>query len=212
MPVNFKSDLMSEFDNKAGAWDANPMHLERSKAIAARLLEIIPVDGRLKALEFGAGTGLLSLELKDSFSSVDMLDSSQEMVRITNEKIASLGLTNMEAQCIDLEREDFSGTYDIIYSQMVFHHVSDIDGILQKFHKLLNPGGYLAIADLYSEDGTFHDPGFTGHRGFDVANLTAILGLHGFSEIRHEQCFVIRKPGGEGLPAEYPVFLMTARR
>ena len=54
---------MSEFDNKAGAWDANPMHLERSKAIAARLLEIIPVDGRLKALEFGAGTGLLKMAL-----------------------------------------------------------------------------------------------------------------------------------------------------
>lgn len=203
---------MSEFDVKAATWDANPMHLERSKAIAAMLLQMVPVTSSMKALEFGAGTGLLSLELKDKFSSIALLDSSQEMVKITGEKIASLGITNMEAHCINLEREDFPGSWDIIYSQMVFHHVNDIDGILRKFHELLNPGGYLAIADLYPEDGSFHDPSFTGHKGFDTDKLSAMLGEHGFTEVTTEKCFVIRKPGEGGVQAEYPVFLMTARR
>ncbi len=32
--------------------------------------------------------------------------------------------------------------------------------ILEKFHDLLNPSGYLAIADLYPEDGSFHGLSF----------------------------------------------------
>jgi tRNA (cmo5U34)-methyltransferase len=203
---------MSEFDIKASTWDANPMHLERSKAIAAMLLQRVPVTSSMKAMEFGGGTGLLSLELKEKFSTIVLLDNSMEMVRITNEKIASLGIANMEAHCIDLERENYPGNCDVIYTQMVFHHVNDIGGILEKFHGMLNPGGYLAIADLYPEDGSFHDPSFTGHRGFDTDKLSAQLGEHGFKDIVTERCFVIRKPGEGGSAAEYPVFLMTGRR
>ena len=65
---------------------------------------------------------------------------------------------------------------------MVLHHVGDIDTIIKKFHDLLNPGGYLAIADLYSEDGSFHGEGFHGHRGFDPVSLAALLQKQGLPE------------------------------
>ena len=51
---------------------------------------------------------------------------------------------------------------------MVLHHVTDIENIIRKFHNLLNPDGHLAIADLYTEDGSFHGKEFTGHKGFDT--------------------------------------------
>ena len=57
----------------------------------------------------------------------------------------------------------------------------------------LNPGEYLAIADLYPEDGSFHGEGFTGHKGFDVEKLSSNLMNHGFTEIRFKQCFIIRR-------------------
>ncbi len=202
---------MSEFDQKAAGWDANPMHLERSQAIAAKLLEMIPAREDMSALEFGAGTGLLSLELKEKFSEITLLDNSKEMVRIMNEKIISQGICHMEAHVLDLEKEDFSGQYDILYTQMVFHHVADIETMLKKFHGLLKSGGYLAIADLYPEDGSFHDASFTGHQGFNPETIAEKLVGKGFANVRHQPCFVIKKTGEGGIVREYPVFLLVAR-
>lgn len=199
---------MNEFDIKAAGWDDNPMHLERSKAIAAKLLEMIPVREGMTALEFGAGTGLLSFELREKFLFITLLDSSKEMVRIMDEKIASRGIQNMKAHVLDLEKEEFTGHFDIIFTQMVFHHVGDIGSVLRKFHALLKPGGYLAIADLYPEDGSFHDDSFNGHRGFDADKLAGTLAGIGFTGIRHEKCFVIRKTGDDQVIKDYPVFLM----
>ncbi len=77
---------------------------------------------------------------------------------------------------------------------------------------MLNPGGYLAIADLYPEDGSFHDPGVEVHYGFDPESLTAQLQVAGFKKTSKNQCFVIRKVTSEGQTREYPVFLITAVR
>jgi len=95
---------------------------------------------------------------------------------------------------------------------MVMHHVNDVDIILSKFYTLLKPGGYLAIADLYAEDGSFHGEGFTGHLGFDLDNLSAKLKAFGFDEIKHQQCYSIQKTNEEGKVSDYPIFLLTALR
>ena len=50
-----------------------------------------------------------------------------------------------------------AGKFDLIFTQMVLHHVSDIETIINRLSQLLNPGGYLAVADLYEEDGSFYD-------------------------------------------------------
>ncbi|MCX6245651.1 MAG: class I SAM-dependent methyltransferase [Bacteroidetes bacterium] len=203
---------MSEFDELARDWDLNPVHTERSKAIAEQLLEAIPVHAGMSALEYGAGTGLLSIFLQDKFREITLMDSSREMIRVISEKISLGGIKNLKPVLHDLETEPFPGKFDFIYSQMVFHHVGNIDGILKKFNDLLNPGGYLAIADLYPEDGSFHGEGFTGHKGFDVEKLTSTLKNHGFTNIHTNECFVIRRTLDNGNEKEYPVFLMTANK
>ena len=106
--------------------------------------------------------------LKDRFSEITMMDSSREMVNATQEKIQAAAAKNMKSLFVDLEKEDFTCEFDIIYNQMALHHVCNIDSILGKFHFLLSKGGYLAIADLYKEDGSFHGEGFNGHNGFDI--------------------------------------------
>jgi tRNA (cmo5U34)-methyltransferase len=203
---------VSEFDKSARDWDMNPVHAERSKAIASHLLEVIPVQPWMSALEFGAGTGLLSIFLQDKFREIILMDSSVEMVRVMDDKISLGGIKNLKTVVHDLEKESFTGKFDVIYSQMVFHHVGDIGGVLKKFSDLLNPGGFLAIADLYPEDGSFHGDGFAGHKGFDVEKLSSTLKDHGFTGIQVEQCFVIRRAMESGTTNEYPVFLMTARK
>jgi len=55
---------MSEFDARAREWDKDRMHMDRSVAIAAELEKMIPINHSMKALEYGAGTGILSFLLR----------------------------------------------------------------------------------------------------------------------------------------------------
>jgi len=158
--------MESEFDLKAQQWDNNPVHWDRSVAVADHIRELIPLKKEMVALEFGAGTGIASFLLKDYLKEITMMDSSTEMVKVMNEKIKKTGVKNLKALNFNLEESDYTETsFDFIFTQMALHHVSDIGNILRKFHDLLFPGGYLAIADLYPEDGSFHGEGFTGHKG-----------------------------------------------
>ena len=172
---------MNEFDIKAAGWDMNPMHRDRSIAVAEGTRKNINLNVNMTALEYGAGTGIASFLLKDYLKEIVMLDSSAEMVRITNEKIESAGVLNLKSILYDLEKDNWQGTkFDLIITQMVLHHVSDIDSIFIKFSEMLKPGGYIAIADLYPEDGSFHGEGFTGHKGFDTKELSDRLSKAGF--------------------------------
>ncbi len=204
---------MNEFDVKASEWDSNPMHWERSMAIAQELIHKLPIAPAMNALEFGAGTGILSFMLKNYFKQITLMDNSIEMVKIMNDKIAKSNVSNLKTLYFDLERNDYlDGKFDLIFTQMVLHHVYDIDSILERFYKMLSPLGYLAIADLYREDGSFHGDGFTGHNGFDVETLSSILGKHYFRNISHKQCFVIKREMPIGETKQFPVFLLVANR
>jgi ubiquinone/menaquinone biosynthesis C-methylase UbiE len=204
---------MNEFDQKAQDWDKNKMHLERTMAVAGMLSKLIPDKPGLKALEFGAGTGLLSFYLKDRFSEITLMDSSREMLKMAEQKMDERDRSKFKFLFFNLEKEEYTGeTFDIIYNQMVLHHVRDIDAIIRKFHHLLAPGGILAIADLYEEDGSFHDGNMDVHKGFDPEKLLAILLQQGFRDIQIAPCFVIRKEISAEKIMEYPVFLMTAVR
>jgi 2-polyprenyl-3-methyl-5-hydroxy-6-metoxy-1,4-benzoquinol methylase len=204
---------MNEFDIKAADWDKNPMHWDRSVAIAGGILKQIPIKSSFRALEFGAGTGILSFLLKDQLREIVLMDNSSEMIRMINEKIALTRVKSFRSMFFDLEHSDFTdGKFDLIFTQMVLHHVSDVENIITKFHELLNPGGYLAIADLYREDGSFHDDGFNGHKGFDAENISKLILSNGFSNISHKECFVIKRQVSETETKEYPVFLLIAEK
>lgn len=175
---------MNEFDIKAAEWDNNPMHWDRSKAIAKEIIKLIPLKKKMTALEYGAGTGITSFLLKDYLKEITLMDNSSEMVRVMNEKIKTTKVKNLKALNFDLEHTDFkAGKFDLIFTQMVLHHVTDIEHIIKIFNNLLNPGGYLAIADLYSEDGSFHGEDFTGHKGFDIEILSNQIRKQGFTNI-----------------------------
>jgi tRNA (cmo5U34)-methyltransferase len=203
---------MSEFDKKARDWDKNQMHVDRAQAIANALLKITSVNSLMKALEYGAGTGLLSFFLKDRFSEITLMDSSGEMIRVLQEKIVAENIRNMRALKIDLGKEEFKGEFDIIYNQMVLHHVENIESLFDKFYDLLKPGGNLVIADLFAEDGSFHGDGFSGHNGFDVDHLSNILKKKSFKDVIHKQCYIQKKEIEPGIIKEFPLFILAASK
>jgi tRNA (cmo5U34)-methyltransferase len=204
---------MNEFDIKAAEWDRNPMHWERSEAIVKEIRKTIPLTGNMSAMEYGAGTGIASFLLRDHLKEITLMDNSSEMVRIIKEKIKATKVANLNVLNFDLEHKDYKKRkFDFIMTQMVLHHVADTDAIIRKFGNLLNSGGYLAIADLYEEDGSFHGDGFDGHNGFDPDKLSETLGKNHFRNISHKSCFVIEKEISESEIKQYGIFLLTAKR
>lgn len=204
---------MNEFNQRAASWDENPMHWDRSKAIAEEILKTIPLKSSMNALEFGAGTGILSFMLKDHLNEITLMDNSIEMLKMTDAKIEKSNALNLKTIHFELENGEYTGNlFDLIFTQMVLHHVEDVNGIIARFKGLLNLKGYIAISDLYTEDGTFHDAGFDGHKGFDVEQLSILLANNGFENINHKQCFIINRALPDGSTKQFPIFLLTANK
>ena len=199
---------MNSFDSKAREWDKDKMHTERSQAIAAELEKMIPLNHSMKALEYGAGTGILSFLLKDKFSEITLMDNSIEMIKVCEEKVEFHNARHIKPVWYDLEHKNYTKKFDIIYNQMVLHHVVEVEPILHKFYSLLNSGGYLAIADLYTEDGSFHGPEVKVHMGFDQIHLSDILKQIGFKNVKHKTCFEVKRDSGKN----FPVFLLTGQK
>lgn len=211
--VNFTLIYMNEFDIKAAGWDKDSMHWDRSVTITNQIKKLIPLNRQMTALEYGAGTGIASFLLKDDLKEITMMDSSSEMVKIIDEKIKTTKAENLKTLYFDLEHADYKRiNFDLIFTQLVLHHVTDIENILGKFYNLLNSGGHLAIADLYPEDGWFHGKEFTGHKGFDPAELSKLLLRLGFINIRYQKCYVIKRKISDTETKHSDVFLLIANR
>lgn len=212
MPVD-KIMETNHFDQVAKTWDENPIHTLRTKAIADKLLKTITFNKDWKALEYGSGTGLLSFALMDHLAQITLMDNSVEMNEQAKSKIKDTGASHLKTVVFNLEHEDYKPeTFDLIFSQMVLHHVKDIDAILLKFNALLNTGGYIAIADLYTEDGTFHGADVDVHHGFDPETLLDQVSKAGFTDAVLEPCYDLRRPDENQVERVYPIFLLVARK
>ena len=198
-----------DFDARAKTWDDDPVKRERAQAVAAAIRARVKLSGDMTALEYGAGTGLLSFEFADELGSITLADSSEGMLDVARAKIARADLgSRVRAVNLDLTRDPLPDErYDVIYSMMTLHHVPDTAVLFEQFRALLKPGGYVCIADLDAEDGSFHGAGVDVHHGFDRDALAEVIRAAGFADVTMDTCFEIRRGA-----RSYPVFLAAARR
>ena len=202
---------MNHFDEQAKTWDVNPDKEQRAQAFAKEIISFLKPEQKLNALEFGCGTGLLSFALKNAFQHITLVDTSVGMIDVLKEKIDQLQVTHFTPLVADLlENDHMIKSIDVIYTLMTMHHIHDLDKAFTVFHNLLNMNGYLCIADLVEEDGTFHKPemNFDGHRGFNKKALVEKLQKHSFSTEYYQIPYTITKENGR----EYPLFLLIAKK
>lgn len=204
---------MTNFDERAKDWDSDPGKVERARVVADAIRKGIPLSTKMKALEYGCGTGLLSFALQSDMGQITLADTSQGMLDVLKKKIADAGVKNMHPVRLDLTSDPLpSERYDLIYSLMVLHHIHDFKGVLARFCDLLVPNGYLLVADLDKEDGTFHTDGATDvHLGFDRTDLQKIVERFGFGNIRFSTAYEIKKQTGNK-EKTFPIFLMVAQK
>ncbi|MBM4427364.1 MAG: methyltransferase domain-containing protein [Chloroflexi bacterium] len=204
---------MTNFDERAKAWDSDPKKVKRAFDVANAIRELIPLSREMTAFEYGCGTGLLSFELKDEFRQITLADTSQGMLEVLKEKISVSGVTNMNTLRLDLIIDPIPAEkFNITYSLLTLHHIHDVHSILRKFHELLLPHGILLIADLDKEDGSFHtDETEDVHKGFSRSELHTWVEETGFEDVRFSTAHVIRKEIA-GIEKEFPVFLLHAKK
>ena len=205
---------MERFDTKAKEWDNNPDKVKRAKTFAKEINSFIQPNKTLNALEFGCGTGLLSFELKDAFNTISLVDTSKGMIEVLKEKIADQGISNFKPLMIDLLQEDSDVLdIDVIFSLMTMHHIHNIDKAFKVFYDIIKTNGYLCIADLVEEDGSFHAPelNFDGHKGFSKKELSAKLADYGFKMEYYSIPHTIEKQQANSIK-KYPLFLMIAKK
>jgi len=204
---------MTSFDERAKDWDSDPMKVNRAKTVAQAIRSAIPPTAKMSALEYGCGTGLLSFALQSDLAQITLVDTSQGMLDVLAEKITAFTVSNMTPLRLDLSADPMpEQRFDLTYSLMTLHHIADTKDILKKFVELLTPGGWLCIADLDKEDGTFHPAGTTDiHQGFERAELQQSVEEAGFTEVKFSTAFEIKKKVGDAEKI-FPVFLLTARK
>ena len=174
-----------DFNELAKEWD-NDRRIKRAKIISNEIKNNLLEERNKKVLEFGCGTGLISLNLKDYFKEITLIDNSKEMINVANNKIDLLKIDNIKGICCDLINYDIFEKYDIIYSSMALHHVVEIDKLIKRFNDLLNEEGKICIVDLNKDDGSFHkeEKDFNGYNGFSQEWLKNILCKNGFKELK----------------------------
>ena len=196
------------FDTAALNWDEEPRRVKLAGEIAAAIKGNITLSKEWDALDFGCGTGLVTLQLAADFCSMTGIDSSAGMIERLTAKIQQSGLLNVRAELCDLGKGELpAGKYHVITSAMTLHHIKAIVPLLQSLKTLLHPGGWIALADLESEGGHFHeDPTGVFHHGFSREELADMLGQAGFSSISVTTATNVVK--GE---QSFPILLATAQ-
>ena len=132
-------------------------------------------------LDFGGGTGLISLPLAKKVNSVTLVDIAEKMLEQARIKVKNQKLENLHLIQQDLVLKPLEQTFDLIIVSRVLHHMPHLDSSLAMFKEHLTPGGQLFIADYTVPDGENH--------GFIISELEETLKNHGFSDIQTQILF-----------------------
>ena len=205
----------SRFDKAAQTWDDNPVRVELASAVAKAMGRAVPLQPEMQIMDFGTGTGLIARALAPKVASVAAADTSAEMLAVLATKAKAAGLTGIQPLLLDAGYESHAGeSYDAIVSSMVLHHLKNIPSLVRHLAQWCRPGGWVALADLEPEDGTFHrDTQGVVHHGIDPAGLASQLEAVGFTIKSIQTVHTIQRPSAESAdPKDYPVFLLVAQR
>lgn len=198
-----------DFDSVAAAWDEKPQRVRLAEDVFATMAAHLPLSREWDVMELGCGTGLVTLMLAPRVAGIVALDGSRGMLERLEVKMKEMEQGNIRTAQIDLERDELPrGPFHLVTAAMLLHHIPHVAQLLDSLRGLLHPGGWIALADLAAEDGSFHDdPTGVFHHGFSAEQMTELLTEAGFSSVSVVKASEIAK--GE---RRYPVLLVLGRR
>lgn len=167
------------FEKMANKYDSEKT-MELSNIIVKEIKPALEHSKSKSLLDYGAGTGLVSLELVDLVNSILLIDSSQKMLKIAEEKIAFRKISNSKTMYADFTEQIPNIKTNIIIMSLVLLHIPDTKEILQALFSILNNDGELIIVDFDKNDQVNHPK---IHNGFSHEDLKNKLSEIGFKSI-----------------------------
>jgi SAM-dependent methyltransferase len=142
----------------AGRENLDSAHVERydakedaGAASEVAVLKDVGLRRESVVLEFGAGTGQLTIAVAPHCARVIAVDVSEPMLDRLRSKVARLGLRNVQAvRAGFLTYEHVGAPADFIYSRYALHHLPDFwkAVALSRLRGLLSAGGVLRLWDV----------------------------------------------------------------
>lgn len=203
-----------DFDKAASTWDLEPSRLALAREVAQAIAAEVDLTPDLEVLDFGCGTGLLTLQLRPLVGRITGADTSPGMLAALEAKVRDQGLRDVATLLLDPARDTpLPGAYDLIVSNMTLHHVADVPALLRRLGQALKPGDRLDLTDLDPDDGQFHqDSQGVFHDGFDRAWLRERFERAGLAVVGQRTAATMTKPARDGGMRDFTVFLTIGRR
>lgn len=167
------------FEQMAKRYDTEE-RIELAKVITKEVRAELGKSKSKSLIDYGSGTGLVSLELTDLIDSILLVDSSKQMLEVAEVKIARKGITNSKVLYSDFTQETPELKADIVLMSLVLLHIPDTNKILKELSNILNNDGKLIIVDFDKNEKINHPK---VHNGFSHEELKQKLSEAGFRSI-----------------------------
>lgn len=164
------------FEQIATKYDTRD-RIELARVIATEVRTELQDSQSKTLMDYGSGTGLVSLELCDVVQSILLVDSAKQMLELAKAKISRKAITNAQVLYSDFTKAASEHKVDIVLMSLVLLHIPDTKKILQQLFHILNEGGKLIIVDFDKNENVFHPK---VHNGFVHEELKEILAEVGF--------------------------------
>ena len=159
--------------------------------------------------DFGAGTGLIGLNLIDEVNHVIFEDVSSTMLDYLEYKCKNQNIKNYTIFKGIMEDYKSDKKVDLITAGQVLHHIEDLQSLFKCFLKIMKPNAYLCITDLKKDAPMFNlhthkHHHVMPHRGFDPEELCKELEKAGFvkMEIKPAMNIIFQDKEGKDIISE----------
>lgn len=167
------------FEQMAKRYDSED-RIALAEVIVKEVKPILRHSQTESLLDYGSGTGLVSLELAPLVDSVILVDASEKMLEVAKAKIDYKEMTNATVFHADFTTETPTLKADIVLVSLVLLHIPDTKKNLQALYHILNDGGKLIMIDFDKNDQVDHPK---IHPGFLHEELKEMLSDVGFTSI-----------------------------
>ena len=195
------------FKAKAAQWDSPDKIAMTKKFLSEMLFNVNPISS-WKALELGAGTGLVGLNVEPLVGRVVMVDTSESMLEVLKQKLHDEKKVEiLHGEIFDYKQQDI----DFVFSAMAFHHLPDVEKTLQHLATITKSGAWVVVGDLVTEDGSFHNFEPIPYCGFDTDVLSKQFVNAGF-DVKLVKIYNVITRITDKKTTSYEQFMLIAKR
>ena len=146
-----KGWLAGVFDRAAPTYDR--VGVAYHEHFARRLVEVARLPAGADLLDVGCGRGAVLLAAAHQAGGLTGVDVSAGMLDRARDELRAAGVDDVRLEVMDAEGLAFaSGSFDAVTAAFLLFFLPDPEGAAAEFHRVLRPGGRIAVSTWGDED------------------------------------------------------------